>query len=211
MIEKTKVHNLIILDESGSMNSIKDMIISGFNEVVQTVKDVSREFPEQDHFITLISFGGRKVNTHLDVKHVLELDEIDGDKYRPRGGTPLFDALGQGINHLRSVTDKDANCNVLVTILTDGMENASTEYDRAAIKALIEEMENKNWTFSYIGTDHGVEEFAISISIKNSMRFVKNQEGLKDMFERERKSRRYYSQKIRRNEDTKENFYSNEE
>ncbi|MEO6682121.1 MAG: hypothetical protein ABIN48_04785 [Ginsengibacter sp.] len=58
MGEKHQVHNLIILDESGSMQSIKTTIIQGFNEIVQTVKGIEKEFPEQEHFISLLSFNG---------------------------------------------------------------------------------------------------------------------------------------------------------
>ena len=57
MNKKHQVHNLIILDESGSMESIKKPIIQGFNEIVQTVKGIAKEYPEQDHFISLISFN----------------------------------------------------------------------------------------------------------------------------------------------------------
>ena len=52
METKHQVHNLIILDESGSMGSIKKTIIQGFNEIVQTVKGVELNFPEQEHFIS---------------------------------------------------------------------------------------------------------------------------------------------------------------
>ena len=47
------VHNLVILDESGSMEAIKSATISGFNEVVQTIKGVEKQFPEQEHFVSL--------------------------------------------------------------------------------------------------------------------------------------------------------------
>lgn len=53
MENKTHVHNLIILDESGSMDSIKTSIMQGFNEIVQTTKGIAAQFPEQEHFISL--------------------------------------------------------------------------------------------------------------------------------------------------------------
>lgn len=211
MEKKQKVYNLIILDESGSMNSIKKIIISGFNEVVQTVKGIAKEFPEQEHFISLVSFNSLKLTTHLDCKPTEELDEINDEKYRPSSGTPLYDAMGFGINQLRQKLDKEENYNVLVTILTDGLENSSKEYNRQAIKALVEEMETKNWTFTYIGTDHDVKDFAMSISIKNTMSFTKSNAGMKKMFSKEKMSRRNYAQNIREQKDTRENFYSDEE
>jgi hypothetical protein len=58
MENKHQVHNLIILDESGSMLSIKNSIIEGFNEVVQTIHGIEKQYPEQEHFISFISFNG---------------------------------------------------------------------------------------------------------------------------------------------------------
>lgn len=205
------VHNLIILDESGSMHSIKEQIISGFNEVVQTVKGVAKEYPEQKHYITFTSFNSLKITTHLDAKPVTELKELNGDEYRPNATTPLFDAMGNVISNLREKLKNDPKANVLVTILTDGRENASEEYDSLAIKSLVEEMEEKNWTFTYIGTNHDVEGFANSISIKNTMSFGKSQEGLRRMFEREKMSRILFSKRIRQQKIKKDNFYSNAE
>ena len=57
MEAKHQVHNLIILDESGSMSSIKPQIISGFNELVQSIKGIQKQFPEQEHDISIISFN----------------------------------------------------------------------------------------------------------------------------------------------------------
>lgn len=92
---------------------------------------------------------------------------IDGTKYQPEASTPLFDAMGKGIGQLRRVTNTHSNCNVLVTILTDGEENASVEYSGQAIKKMVEELKLQQWTFTYIGANHDVENFAASISINN--------------------------------------------
>jgi len=211
METKTKIYNLIILDESGSMSSIKRTIISGFNEVVQTIKGVAKQYPEQEHYISFISFNSLKITTHLDCELTSALKELDAKRYRPSSGTPLFDAMGEAINHLSRKISGENKPNVLVTILTDGMENASKEYNKAAIKALVEEMEAQNWTFTYIGADHNVDAFAQSISIKNTMSFSKNQAGMKKMFAQERVSRTRYSKRIREKKNTKDNYYSDED
>src|SRR5687768_2278213 len=96
-----KVFNLIILDESGSMQSIKNTVISGFNEVVQTIKGVAKQFPEQEHFISFISFNDLGVKTQLENTPVVKLKEIDAKKYRPDASTPLYDAIGFSVNRLR--------------------------------------------------------------------------------------------------------------
>src|SRR3954471_12149951 len=123
MDKKHQVHNLIILDESGSMESIKNTIVQGFNEIVQTVKGIEKEFPEQAHFISLITFNGigQKLLHFLDPVARLEL--IDEKRYKPDASTPLYDAMGFGFSKLKQVLENVTDYNVLVTILTDGEEN----------------------------------------------------------------------------------------
>lgn len=191
-----QVHNLIILDESGSMDSIKGKIIEGFNEIVQTVKGIEKQFPDQEHFISLITFNGLGQKILHFIDPVSKLNTIDYTQYKPDASTPLFDALGFSFAKMRQVVENVDNCNVLVTIMTDGEENASKEYTGKAIKQLIEELKLKNWTFTYIGTDHDVEKFADSLSINNKMAFKKDSAGIKAMFSKERNARMGYAAKM---------------
>lgn len=205
--QKHKVFNLIILDESGSMESIKKTIISGFNEVVQTVKGVAKEYPEQEHFITFVTFNSLQTKTLLENEKVEKLREISEREYSPTAGTPLFDAMGNSISQLRKVTQTHSEYNVLVTILTDGEENSSKEYNGTTIKKMVEELKQANWTFTYIGANHDVEKFAAAISINNTMKFEANEQDIQKMFSKEKASRMSYSKKIRNKEDTGSNFY----
>lgn len=207
MENKQQVHNLIILDESGSMASIQETTIQGFNEIVQTIKGIEKQYPDQEHFISLISFNGLGIKTHHFMDRVEKLTELNTSRYRPDALTPLFDAMGFGINKLKHALTDQTNFHVLVTILTDGEENASKEFSGSDIKKLVEELKMKGWTFTYIGTDHDVDQFAISVSITNTMVFSKNDEDMKEMFAKEKSARMMYSQKIQRKEDTKDDFY----
>jgi len=208
MEQKHKVHNLIILDESGSMESIKPTIINGFNELVQSIKEIQKQFPEQEHYISIISFNGygNKILHFMD--DVSMLNTIDSSNYRPYSMTPLYDAMGFGFTKLKTELESQTDYNVLVTILTDGEENASREYNGTVIKNMIEELSEGNWTFTYIGTDHDVEKMATNLSIKNSMSFEKNTEGINSMFEEEFQSRRVFSKNIREKNDFKENYFN---
>ncbi len=210
METKHQVHNLIILDESGSMEPIRKTIIQGFNEIVQTVKGIEKQFPEQEHFISLITFNGfgNKILHFIDPASKLE--QIDENRYKPDSMTPLYDAIGFSFVKLRQVLQNQTDYNVLVTILTDGEENSSKEYSGSAIKTMIEELKLQRWTFTYIGTDHDVEKFATSISITNTIHFQKNEANMKAMFMKENSSRANYSQKIRDKKDTGNDFYQDE-
>jgi uncharacterized protein YegL len=202
-----KVFNLIILDESGSMQSIKNYIIQGFNEVVQTIKGIETQFPEQEHFVSFVSFNGLGRKTLLWNVPAKDLQLIDSANYRPEANTPLFDAIGYCVTRLNTDLNETMNYNVLVTIITDGEENSSQEYNQYSIKRIIEALKEKRWTFSYIGTDHNVVQVATSISINNSIHFEKTSSGLKDIFAREKLSRFNYSQNIRDKKDTKDNYF----
>ena len=206
-----KVYNLIILDESGSMDSIKKATISGFNELVQTIKGIEKRFPEQRHFISFITFNGLGVNTHLDKKAVSSLVMIDEKTYRPDSNTPLYDAIGLSVLKLRVDVAGQENTNVLVTILTDGEENASKEFSGQQVKTIIDEQKAKGWTFTYIGANHDVEKVASSLSITNTMKFEANDADVHKMFAKEQSSRLFYSQKIRNKEDKLEGFYMEDE
>lgn len=206
-----KVYNLIILDESGSMDSIKKATIGGFNELVQTIKGIEEKYPEQQHFISFITFNGFGVKTHLDKQAVSELLQIDEKNYQPNSMTPLYDAIGLSVLKLRVDLAGQENTNVLVTILTDGEENASKEFSGQQIKSIIDEQKALGWTFTYIGANQDVEKVAATISITNTMQFAANDEDVQAMFVREKSSRMRYSEKIRNREDVRENYYLDDE
>ena len=93
MEKKHEVHNLIILDESGSMNSIKNHVISGLNEIVQTIKGIEKKFPEQEHYITFLTFNGFGIKQLHFADRARELKKINSQTYNPEADTPLYDCL----------------------------------------------------------------------------------------------------------------------
>ena len=211
MDKKHQVHNLIILDESGSMSVIKSTIIQGFNELVQTIHGIEKQFPEQEHFVSFLTFNSLGKRLLHFMEPAGRLKQIDDKSYNPDASTPLYDAMGFGINKLKQALDGQTGYNVLVTILTDGEENASREFSGSDIKKLVEELKQNNWTFTYIGTDHDVEKIAFSLSITNTMVFEKNDDDIKSMFAKDQSARYNYSKKIRSKEDTSANYFEEPE
>lgn len=207
MVNKHQVHHLIILDESGSMESIKSTIIQGFNELVQTIQGFEKQFPEQEHFISFVSFNGLGQKLHQFIEPVSRLKQIDEKTYKPNASTPLFDAMGFSLNKLKQSLEGQSDYNVLVTVLTDGEENASKEFSGNDIKKLVEELKQNRWTFTYIGTDHDVVKIAHSLSINNTMLFTKNDADIEDMFMKEKIARTKYVQKIFLKVNTSSNYF----
>ena len=183
---KTRIFNLIILDESGSMLSIKNEAINNVNESLQTILKAQKENPDQEHYVTFVSFNNRH-KTIWDRIPATEAKTITENDYNPSCSTALYDAMGFSLNKLRpNVADNDK---VLVTIVTDGMENASREYNGNAIKILVDELKAKGWVFAYIGANHDVEAAAAHISITNIMKFQATAEGTSMMTSRSNNSR----------------------
>lgn len=209
--ESRTVYNLIILDESGSMRALKSATLTGFNEVVQTIKGVEKQFPEQTHFVSLVAFNGLGIKTLLFNQLVSDLEEIDERTYQPDSMTPLYDAIGFSVNKLRRETDTVPDRNVLVTILTDGEENNSKEFTGAMIKKLIEELKKEGWTFTYIGANHDVEQVAASLSIPNRLKFEANEGDVKRAFDVDKKARGLHAMKLRHRENYQESYFEDAE
>lgn len=188
---KTKIYNLVILDKSGSMNSIAKAAIDGFNETLGGIRSAQRQYAEtQEHYVSLLPFCNCEMGYVYDRVPVAEVKDLTSKKYRPCCGTPLFDAMGKGINDLYKQTKEMDNATVIVTIITDGEENASREYSGKAIKALVDKMrDEQGWNFAYIGTNQDVDAVAEKLSILNTMFFEDTDDGMRAAWERERRSR----------------------
>lgn len=184
---KKRVFNLIILDESGSMSSIEKQAIDGVNETVQTICAAQKKYCDQEHYITLVSFNSDAVKTIYDKVEADKVEVLSDSQYQPSCCTPLYDAMGNSLANLsRCVSEDDT---VLVTVITDGYENASHEFNGPAIKKLVESLKAKGWVFTYIGANQDVEKAASTIAITNTLSFSADVEGTSAMFEKETKSR----------------------
>lgn len=183
---KTRVFNLIILDESGSMQSIKKEAIDSVSETVQTIRSAEKKNENQEHFVSLVTFND-DVKTVYDCVPAKEVKELTSETYHPDCCTALYDAMGMSLNVIRSKVGEDDR--VLVTVVTDGYENASREYNSKAIKSLVAELKGKGWVFAYIGANQDVEKVAASISITNTISFQTTSAGTQIMTDRVNRSR----------------------
>ena len=195
-MEIKRIINLIILDASGSMESIYNQALSGVNETIQTIRMGKKEHPELEQSLTLASFNSGK--NYLNVKYsstpIDEVKEITREDYIACGCTALYDAMGEMISELkRKVTPEDR---VLVTVITDGYENASVHWNGPQIKSLVEELRQTGWTFTYIGANQDVEAVAGSMGIRNTLAFEETEEETAKMFKRDSSSRRRFMDKI---------------
>ena len=193
---KQRVFNLIILDESGSMATIAKQAVSGLNETFQTIRNAQKEHQEQQHFISFVTFNSARIKSVMNRQKVESDKKMKWTDYKPDDCTPLFDAMGRSLNELKDhVSDEDV---VLVTIITDGYENASREYGGHDIKNLVAELKAKGWVFAYIGTNQDVDAVADDMGIRSRMHYDYSDLGVSRMFRTESRSKREFYARLHR-------------
>ena len=140
-MEKRKITELVcILDQSGSMYGKEADTVESYNRMLGEQKE-----KEGEAFITTALFSDqcRILGSHIPLAQAAELTERE---YFAEGNTALFDAIGQVFGEVSKKLQKegeDAEERVLVFIITDGLENASTEYGPEKIRELIEDKQQR--------------------------------------------------------------------
>lgn len=199
---KTDVYNLIILDESGSMDCVRKQTISGCNETINTIKSSQKAFGEtQNHYVSIYAFqNGGDVPSRYIVKNVpaAAAEHISAKEYCPYGNTPLYDAVGSTLVDLKATVKARDMAIGSVTIITDGMENASRQYTRSQVARMIEGLKEMGWQFSFIGANIDVKATASAIRIDNTLEFQQDEEGMHEMFVRESHARMAYGSRVDR-------------
>lgn len=144
---------VVLLDRSGSMQTAARDHEGGLNSFVQDQRELAG-----DVRFTLILFDSQNP---CEVQYDgVPIEQVGQCRLIPRGGTPLLDAIGRGVAHVRERVEKSGRTPDLLVcmIITDGEENSSTEFTKAQIKSLIEDREKHGWKFLFLGAN--VDAFA---------------------------------------------------
>ena len=161
MTDANYTHIAFLLDRSGSMQRIKADTEGGFDAFI----DGQRKQPGRCT-VTLAQF-----DTEYEIVHQgVDIGSVGPLTLAPRGSTALLDSIGRLIvetgEYLAGLSEDARPGTVIVGIMTDGLENASHEWTRPAIKALIEDQEGKyGWTFSYMGANQDAIEVGTSLGV----------------------------------------------
>jgi uncharacterized protein YegL len=150
---------VILLDESGSMDDIKTEIIKSLNNFIKEQKQVKSE--KQCKF-SLIKFN-HNINRIVQNKKIEEVTLLMPEDYNPNGRTALYDAIGSTIDRYKNMKD------LLMVIVTDGEENASTDYKSHEINSMIENKKKYDgWTYVYLSNDLKTQKQGNNIGITKS-------------------------------------------
>ena len=186
--EKTSaepVQIICVLDRSGSMQSLTEDVIGGYNSFLEKQKKESGKAE-----VTTILFDDQyeKISDGINLN---DAENLTSAIYYARGNTALMDALGRTLTETLGKMEKENICpakrRVLVMIMTDGLENASKEYTKTKIKSMIESTtKNYNWNYVFIGAniDSASEAQSIGIKSNHAANYSHNRSGVRESFER---------------------------
>src|SRR6476659_5124770 len=167
-----------ILDRSGSMHCCQQDAIAGFNQFLD-----DQQKTEGLAKLTLILFDDEYLVAVSSVP-AQEVVPLTDDTYQPRGCTALLDAIGQTIDDLghrfAAMAEKDRPGQVIVAILTDGLENASQRFSWKKIAGKIKhQTDTYKWIFLFLGANQDAIATAsnLSIAANNAANYVADTAG----------------------------------
>lgn len=152
-----KTNVCVVLDRSGSMQSNKEDHEGGLLAFIEEQKKLPNAT------FTFIQFDD--TNPFELIYDGVPLNEVTKIQLKPRGLTPLYDAIGRTINHL---TNKNQNTDTVLMIVTDGLENASREFSLSTIKTLINDKKALGWQVLFVGTNFDVLGVGSNLGIDNA-------------------------------------------
>ena len=171
-----KIYEIVtVIDQSGSMSSISESTIRGFNSLLEEQKSRKEEI-----VFTTVVFNDR-VRTVCDRVPISQVEPLDEKSYDPAGCTALLDAVGSAVMHIDSMhVGREEEYKTIVFIITDGYENASTYHTYDSVKKLIKDKEAEGWTFKYLGSEIDVKKEAAKMGIRanDAQEFDHTDEGM---------------------------------
>lgn len=151
------MHAYILLDRTGSMQSIWDEALGSVNAYVKALAD-------GDGYATLAVFDAHE-GLQFDVLRagvpVQTWTDVTTQEASPRGMTPLFDAIGRMIARAESEAPEKA----VLVIMTDGAENASREMKKDDVKAALDRIAKKGWQTVFLGAEFAKFDDADAVGV----------------------------------------------
>jgi len=145
-------HIALVMDGSGSMSSVYDLVIATINAQIDRIKMESQD-KNQATYLTVFSFEDQVHLPIINNAFIHQVNRIRLDQFKRGGMTALFDAIGEAITRFERLgVAGDPNTSFLVVTVTDGQENASRRWSRSNLQAKIRQLQGTDrWTFAFSG------------------------------------------------------------
>lgn len=175
---KGKKHVAMLLDESGSMDIIREATIVGCNEFIEGLRDAKNTRLWMSWFD--YSPGEDVLRVKVENTKPKDVQTLTAADYRPRGTTPLYDAIALLVARMDSVVGKDDTA--MIVIVSDGMNNRKIEHDAETVAEVIADRKKKGWAFLYIAANQSAEHVAAGMGLGatgESFNFAASSSGVK--------------------------------
>jgi uncharacterized protein YegL len=164
MAKKDLTEIVCVIDRSGSMSAMCAEAIGGFNSFLD---DQKKE--EGEAKLTLVLFDHEYMKVH-DGAPIADVAPLNTTTYEPRGTTALLDAVGRTIDdvgkRLSDLTEEERPEKVIVSIMTDGFENASKDYSLTKVRDMIaHQTDMYQWEFVFLGATLEANKMAADAGI----------------------------------------------
>lgn len=166
------VEILVIADRSGSMASIQDDAIGGFNSFLKEQQSI-----DGDATMTLVLFDDQ-YEVPFEAKNLQDVEPLTESTFVPRGMTAMNDAIVRAVTDLKSRNPEKA----IVCILTDGLENASRESSTADVKKLIDSISDR-WEVVYLAANQDAFAEGGMRGIANNINFAATSKGIRSAYD----------------------------
>ena len=159
MTDSTKTSITMVLDRSGSMESCRAATITSVNKYLLEARG---DLILKESDFQLMIFDTQSLDV-IRSGRMTDVKDITVEDFQPRGGTPLLDAIGRGVD---SLDKKAADNKAILVIVTDGEENSSKKHNYESIKALIEDRQRKGWLIIFLGAGLSSAQQGLRMSIR---------------------------------------------
>jgi uncharacterized protein YegL len=174
---------VFILDRSGSMSGYERDTMGGFNSTIE------RQKKEEGKALVSTVLFDHEIEVIHDRIAIEDIPMMTEKEYQVRGTTALLDAIGGAIHHIGNIhkyaRKEDVPEHTIFIITTDGMENASRNYDSRKVKEMIKRQQDKyGWEFIFLAANIDAVETADRYGIRGerAVNYCQTPEGVKESY-----------------------------
>ncbi|MBI1340553.1 VWA domain-containing protein [bacterium] len=189
--EGAQFHSYVLLDRTGSMESIWPEALSSVNAYAKGLASLDGG-PSIDADVTVAAFDSQDgfqfdvVRKGVDPR---KWRNVTNEDVSPRGMTPLYDAIGRIVG----MAEADRPEKAVIVIMTDGEENASRELTREGAKAALDRIRSKGWEVVFLGAEFAKFNDAEGVGQSTSRNMAVGKDQLNQSMERLAKKSRDYA------------------